>query len=375
MDRSFAGRAALGRPFAPRAPRRARSSPSRPPAALRLQAQRARGALGLIWRRRRLRIAVALVCVLAALLAGGWVWLRHSSLVAVQRVQISGVHGPDAAAIDAALSGAAKHMSTLDVRLAALRAAVAPFAVVREVTASASFPHGLRIRVREQPPVAALQAGGVRTAVAADGVALGPALLSASLPTVTASFAPAPGQRLGDAALGEALAVLAAAPAALAGLVSKAYTGPEGVTVVMRSGLNAYFGDASRPHAKWLALALVLASERSAGATYVDVRVPTRPAAGYPAGSAPAPAQQSSTGSGSAPASTGAATPEANSGALTAGLSAAVGRETGESPASQAQRGSEESSSSGSGEAQSRSSESTSGASSEASSGPAQGGH
>ena len=157
--------------------------------------------------------------------------------------------------------------------------------------------------------------------------------------------------------------------------MSKAYTGPEGVTVVMRSGLNAYFGDASRPHAKWLALALVLASERSAGATYVDVRVPTRPAAGYPAGSAPAPAQQSSTGSGSAPASTGAATPEANSGALTAGLSAAVGRETGESPASQAQRGSEESSSSGSGEAQSRSSESTSGASSEASSGPAQGGH
>ena len=69
-------------------------------------------------------------------------------------------------------------MSTLDVNRGALRAAVASFPVVRAVRAVPSFPHGLRIEVTEQLPVAALTIDGARTAVAADGVVLGPALLS-----------------------------------------------------------------------------------------------------------------------------------------------------------------------------------------------------
>src|SRR5438132_328734 len=81
-------------------------------------------------------------------------------------------------------------------RPAPLRAAVAPFRVVSDVRASASFPHGMRIRVIEQPPVATLAAAGARTAVAADGIVLGPALLSGGLPALSASSAPAPGQRL-----------------------------------------------------------------------------------------------------------------------------------------------------------------------------------
>ena len=93
-------------------------------------------------------------------------------------MRVSGVHGPEAKAIDAALARAARQMSTLDVRTGALNAAVAPYRVVREVRATASFPHGLHIRVIEQLPVAALTVGGERTAVAADGVVLGPALLS-----------------------------------------------------------------------------------------------------------------------------------------------------------------------------------------------------
>ena len=68
------------------------------------------------------------------LLAGGWLWLRDSSLVAVEHVRVSGVHGPEATAIEAALTGAARHMSTLDVHAGALRAAVAP------------FPRGARVR-------------------------------------------------------------------------------------------------------------------------------------------------------------------------------------------------------------------------------------
>jgi hypothetical protein len=39
------------------------------------------------------------------------------------------------------------------------------------------------------------------------------------------------------------------------------------------------FGDGSLPHAKWDAAAAVLSDHWSIGASYVDVRIPSRPAA------------------------------------------------------------------------------------------------
>jgi cell division protein FtsQ len=269
VDRSFAARAPIGRLTRP------------------LSFALPRGATA-----RRLGIALAVL----ALLGGGWLLLRNSPLVAVEHVQIAGVQGVDAGPIDAALRGAARRMSTLNVNVGALRAAVAPYRVVRAVSATTEFPHGLRIHVVEQLPVAALSVGGAHTAVAADGVVLGPELLArlhAPLPAIT--LAGPPGQadlragahgsegRAGlieNAAVRAELAVLGAAPRVLLGWVSKVFTGREGLTVAMRGGVLIYFGDATRPHAKWLAAARVLADPSSAGATYVDVRAPERPAAG-----------------------------------------------------------------------------------------------
>jgi cell division septal protein FtsQ len=206
--------------------------------------------------------------------------------VSVKRVQISGVHGPDAQAIDGALAGAARHMTTLDVRPAALRSAVARFPVVRTVSASASFPHTVHIRVVEQLPVAALSVNGQRTAVAADGVVLGPVLLRSPLPVLGANVEPAPGHRVTNWTVLAALTVLGAAPSALLRVSERVFFSSKGLTVAMRNGLLAYFGDAARPHAKWLALATVLVAPGSAGATYVDLRLPARPAAGFSGGSA-----------------------------------------------------------------------------------------
>ncbi len=246
-----------------------------------------RAGVAFAWRRRRLRVLALAVVIALPVLAGGWLWLRQSPFVSVQQVQITGVHGPEAQAVQAALVAAAHHMSTLEVSAGALRAAVAPLRVVRELRAIPSFPHRLRIEVIEQLPVAALTVAGERTAVAADGVVLGPALLSGSLPGVSGYHEPAAGRRVSGPDLLAALTVLGAAPAPLARLVARVYTGPEGLTVAMRNGLLAYFGSASRPHAKWLSLARVLADPSSAGASYVDVRVPSRPAAGFPAGVTP----------------------------------------------------------------------------------------
>ncbi|MGH2855708.1 MAG: hypothetical protein ACRDLF_16150, partial [Solirubrobacteraceae bacterium] len=131
---------------------------------------------------------------------------------------------------------------------------------------------------------------GVRTAVAADGVVLGPALLSASLPAIAGGWAsdhsppPPAGGRVGDATVRAELSVMGAAPRVLLGWVARVFMdGPparEGLTVAMRDGLLIYFGDATRPHTKWLSAARVLADPSSAGASYVDVRAPERPAAG-----------------------------------------------------------------------------------------------
>jgi len=285
MDRSLAGRIAIGPQFGRRGARRSdlpRWRPSRPLSAV-------SGLVGAAWAlvlaHRRMRIALLGAVIALALLAGGWLGLRNSSLVAVQQVHVSGVHGSQAGAIEAALAGAARRMSTLDVNSGALRAAVAPYRVVREVHTSASFPHGLHIDVVEQLPVAALTISGERTAVAADGVILGPGLLSSSLPTLSAGSErsviglPTKGVVHGESLLGP-LTVLGAAPARMDNEVARVFNGPKGVTVAMRNGLVVYFGDATRPHAKWLALARVLADPSSAGASYIDVRVPERPAAG-----------------------------------------------------------------------------------------------
>jgi cell division protein FtsQ len=309
---------------------------------LRSLLERVAHAAGPLWRRRRLRIGALALAVALALLSAGWLWLRHSSFVAVRRVQIVGLKGPQAGAIAAALQAAARRMSTLDVRPGALRAAVAGFPVVRELRVHASFPHGLEVRVVEQPAVAALSASGTQTAVAADGVVLGQGLLSRSLPAVSAAWAPPPGRRVSEGGVRDALAVLGAAPAPLGHFVQRVYVGPKGVTVVMRSGLTAYFGDSSRPHAKWLALAMVLSNERASGASYVDVRVPERPVAGFAPGAAPASSGSPESGSASGE---GAATPESVAASIATRLAGAVGREEG--PGSQSHSAAGESGSSG----------------------------
>jgi cell division septal protein FtsQ len=289
---------------------------------------------------RRLRIALIATAIAMPLLGGGWLWLRQSSLVSVQHVRVSGVHGADSGAIEAALSSAARRMTTLDVQTGRLRAAVASYPVVGDLQVHTSFPHSLSIRVIEQPPVATLDAGGVKTAVAANGVVLGTARASGALPTLSSKVELSPGERVRESALQGQLTVLGAAPARLAKSVERAYSGPKGLTLRMRSGLLAYFGDVSRAHAKWASLARVLADSGSAGASYIDVRLPERPAAGFPAGVAP-PAIEGEAGAGEA----GAPSSSESQETLAEGLATAAG-----GSASEQASGASEEASSGEGE-------------------------
>jgi cell division protein FtsQ len=233
--------------------------------------------------RRRLldpRALIALVIV-ALLLGGGWLWFRDSSLVAVKRVTVTGASGPDAGQIRRALVAAAQGMTTLDVSLGQLRTAVAPYPVVKNVQVTTQFPHGLRIHVIEQIPVAVISVGGATIAVASDGTLLRDLSGASALPRIPLAVPPG-GTRLTGAA-SNAVALLAAAPyELLAHLAQVTSTASHGLTVQVRNGPALYFGAATELAAKWAAAAAVLADQHSAGASYIDVSDPTRPAAGAP---------------------------------------------------------------------------------------------
>jgi cell division protein FtsQ len=224
-----------------------------------------------------LRAVVAFAGVLAVLVTG-WAWLRDSPLVAVRSVTVTGVSGPDAQQVRDALVAAARDMTTLHVRTSELRTAVGPYPGVLGVRTDADFPHGLHIAVRERNPVAAVVSGAQRVAVAADGTLM-PTTPSAGLPEISARALPG-GAHASAPDVRRAIAVLTAAPPALRPRVRRVYVGPHGITAPLRDGPTLYLGGSERLRAKWIAAATVLADRSSAGATYLDLRLPERPAAG-----------------------------------------------------------------------------------------------
>ncbi len=236
-------------------------------------ARSATGVRRLAWR------AVASLALLAALAGGGWLWLRDSSLVAIDRVVIVGAGGPQGRQIRRALDLAARNMTTLDVRLSVLRAAVSPYPSVVRLSVTTSFPHTMRISVRERRAVAVLSADGTSVEVSQDGTVLRDQAVDPSLPVIELAADPS-GPRVTGSAMTE-VALLAAAPRPLLARVGQVWIDAvHGLVAQLRGGPRIYFGDAGLLAAKWAAAAAVLASPTSAGAQYVDVTVPQRPAAG-----------------------------------------------------------------------------------------------
>lgn len=233
---------------------------------------------------RLLRLAVALA-LLALLAFGGWRWLRDSSLVGVTHVRITGLTSSDAGRVTAALDAAARSMTTLHVRQRALQDAVARFPSVAGVRAHASFPHRLIIAVSERQPVAALVDGNDRVPVAGTGIVLRGVVADRDLPLLQLAH-PVTGERVTDSRALGALAIAAAAPTALLRSAQQLSVGARGVVVDLRNGPQLVFGGGDQAQAKWAAAARVLAEPSAAGATYLDLRVPGRVAAG---GLAPVP--------------------------------------------------------------------------------------
>ena len=207
-------------------------------------------------------------------------WFRDSPLVSVEHVTVSGQSGADAAQISAALESAARTMSTLDVQLGRLRRAVAPYPVVKDIRVTTQFPHGMQIEVIEHVAVGAIDVGGQKVAVAPDGTLMRDVAVSPSLPTIPVSLTPA-GSRVTTGPAAAAIKLLAAAPVELLPKISQVTTvAPHGLVAQIRGGPSVYFGDTTQLSQKWVAASAVLGDPGSAGAEYIDVTDPQRPAAG-----------------------------------------------------------------------------------------------
>lgn len=226
--------------------------------------------------RRLGRRAGVLAIALVVLAAGYMLWLRDSSLVAVERVSVTGAEREPA--VEAALAAAATEMTTLHVDEDALRAAVADEPSVLALDATPDFPHGLAIEVDVRRPVAYLEANG-GTILAGDGVVLDSGVeRPEGVPAVESDEGVVEG-RAGGAALALAR-VLGASPEVLLAEAESARITDDGPVVSVGPGIELRFGDPSQAELKWSAAAAILADPDLDGAGYIDLSVPSRPVIG-----------------------------------------------------------------------------------------------
>lgn len=232
-----------------------------------------------VLRRGRVRLVIAAALLTAVLLGAGWLWFRESSFVRVTHVDVTGVTSSAEPRIDAALDAAARGMTTMDFDPKALRQSVAAFPSVAGLTVTTDFPHGMTIEVLERRPVAVIAIGDQRIAVTGDGRLLRDVQDTMGLPAIARHGLPTGERVTGERATAE-LAVAAAAPPELRRQSETVAYGDRGIEVDLADGPPLIFGTPDHAAAKWVAAARVLAASSSAGATYLDLRVPGRVAAG-----------------------------------------------------------------------------------------------
>jgi cell division protein FtsQ len=220
---------------------------------------------------------VAVVSGVLALAYFGW--FRDSSLVAVRNVEVEGVSSADHDQIVAALTESARGMTTLHVQTDRLQSAVREFPTVASVSADPSFPHGVTIHVNERRPALVVHDADRQVAVAANGSLLPGLHVKGQLPELKVDRLPDSSRLSGDP-LSEALAI-GAAPGPLRPLIAGVSVSSDyGIVVTMRGGIALRLGTPDRVDQKWTAVAAILADRHLTSLSYIDVRVPDRPAVG-----------------------------------------------------------------------------------------------
>lgn len=220
------------------------------------------------WSRRwaTLRRLVTLLVLVALVAGAGWL-VFVSSVLAVERVQVSGVRTVSADRITgAAAVPVGEPLASVDVD--EVRRRVEDLPVVAQADISRSWPHTVSIEVTERTPVAAVRSGGGAgyRLIDGDGVMYRTVSDPRDLPVMTAGEHPR--------AAVEGAAVLAALPRGLAKRVAEVEaTTMDSIELHLRDGRTVVWGSAERSALK----AQVLGALIERKASVYDVSVPGVP--------------------------------------------------------------------------------------------------
>jgi hypothetical protein len=158
------------------------------------------------------------------------------------------------------------------IALVIVAAAAVYLFFVRDSTVTATL--------RVPQPAATLDSGGETIVIDGDGRPISWYRVGegTELPALPEVELPESG-RLAGPMLEQARVLGAApAPAELRPYLERSYHGESGVDVILDSGIELRFGDASQAQAKWRAAVAVLADPTIVALDYVDLHAPSRPA-------------------------------------------------------------------------------------------------
>ena len=230
---------------------------------------------------RRLRNSLFVLALLTTLSLGAR-WILQRPYFHVQHVTISGLRHESNAQVLAA-SGLSAHPSMLSVNASTVRARLSRFSWIDSVRLDKHWPNSVVVHVTEATPVAvAFATGHVLQYVDAAGRDLGAAPLSANLPTLSYQHPTTSWPYAGSGA--EGAYVASRLPAAFASQVSVISEDAKGdVTLKMTSPVTFVLGSATNLHAKFVAIASVIAHSTLGPGDVVDVTVPDELAVTGPA--------------------------------------------------------------------------------------------
>lgn len=227
--------------------------------------------------------SIALGLVLLAVAVGGYLAALETSLFAVRTVEVRGGTPQLQAAVESALRPELGR-SLLRVNGSELGRLLGALPFLRTFSYDRAFPNTLRVTVRSEVPVLlARHPRGAAYLVSASGRVLSqlphPHLSSLPRLYVLPQVRLAVGEQAPDpvAAAAAALAPLRAAP--LSGGVRFVTNGAQGLTLLLRSGLELRLGDRGDVRLKYAIARRILAATGAAqaGGGYLDVSVPERP--------------------------------------------------------------------------------------------------
>jgi cell division protein FtsQ len=222
-------------------------------------------------RHRRKLIAAALVATLGT---GGW-FLAHSSLFALNGLEVRGNALLDREAVVAA-SGLRVGMNMLSVDSRAVEHDLEELAVVQDAKVERLYPSRVRITIRERTPAVLVESSTGSWLADADGELIVPA--DVGPPGVGRLRVDAP---IGSPELSEAMKLWASVPAATRPKVSAIEALEPGALALIMSGIRVVFGSPDLLDEKLRAASAVMtrAAHDGARVRQIDVRVPRRPAA------------------------------------------------------------------------------------------------